>query len=85
MAAYPCPKCGGPTSRGYSSGAQQAAGLVGALIYAAFAPFTCAKCGKIARSEFADEHRAAMTRNSIFLGLGGIALLGAVIALIAAT
>lgn len=85
MAAYPCPKCAGPTQRGYSSGAQQAAGLVGALLYAAFAPFTCAKCGKIARSEFAPEHRSAMMRNSILLGLGGLALLGGVIALLANT
>jgi predicted RNA-binding Zn-ribbon protein involved in translation (DUF1610 family) len=84
MAAYPCPRCGGPTSRGHSAGAQQAAGLVGALLYAAFAAFECIKCGKIPRAEFADEHRSAMTRNSVFLGIGGVVLLGGVIALLAA-
>ena len=52
--AYACPKCGNAVSRGYSSAAQGAAGLVGALVYAAFASFECKKCGKLARTEFPD-------------------------------
>jgi len=71
-------------SRTHSAGAQQAAGLVGALVFAAFAPFTCKACGKISRAEFAAEHRATMTRNSVLLGVGALALLAACVAALAA-
>lgn len=70
--------------RGSSGTAQAAAGLVGALIYAAFAPFSCAKCGKLEKSAFPPEVQAKMTRNSVLLGLGGVALFGAVIAILVA-
>lgn len=73
--AYACPKCGGSVQRGSSAAAQHAAGLVGALIYAAFAGFNCLKCGKLARTDFPDEDRATMMRNSVLLGVGGIVLL----------
>lgn len=33
--AYQCPRCGDPVQRAYSDSAQMAAGLVGALFYAA--------------------------------------------------
>ena len=82
--AYACPKCGGAVQRGSSSVAQHAAGLVGALLYAAFAGFECAKCGKLERAAFPDEVRAKMTRNSVLLGVGALVLLVAVIAVLAA-
>ena len=73
--AYKCPRCGEPVQRGNSSGVQAAAGLVGALFYAAFGSFQCKKCGKIARSEFPSEDRSKMTTNSILMVVGAIALL----------
>ena len=82
--SYPCPKCGGTAQRGSSSTAQHAAGLVGALIYAAFAPFSCVKCGKLARGDFSEEHQAQMTRNSVLMGVGGLAVLAAALAALVA-
>lgn len=82
--SYACPRCGGPASRGSSSTAQHAGGLVGALLYAAFAGFNCVKCGKLERSAFPAEVQSQMTRNSALLGVGALALLAAVLALLAA-
>lgn len=72
--AYQCPRCGEAVQRGYSSGAQQAAGLVGALFYAALGSFQCAKCGKIPRKEFPPEDRTKMTTASFLMVIGAIAL-----------
>ena len=83
--AYKCPRCGEPVHRGHSTGAQIAAGLVGALFYAAFGSFQCKKCGKIARSEFPHEDRAKMTTGSVLMAVGAVALFVAVIWFIAAT
>ena len=82
--SYACPKCGGPAQRGSSSTAGHAGGVVGMLLYAAFAGFNCGKCGKLERSAFPDEVRSQMTRNSAMLGVGALVLLAAVIALLAA-
>lgn len=82
--SYACPKCGGPAQRGTSSAAGHAGGVVGMLLYAAFAGFNCGKCGKLERSAFPDEVRSQMTRNSAMLGVGALVLLAAVIALLAA-
>ena len=82
--SYACPKCGGPAERGSSSVAGHAGGLVGMLLYAAFAGFHCVKCGKLERSAFPDEVQSQMTRNSMLLGVGALGLLVAVIALLAA-
>ena len=82
--SYQCPKCGGVASRAHSSTAQHAAGLVGALIYMAFAGLSCAKCGKLQRSEFSDEDRSTMARNSVLLVVGALVLLVACIGLIVA-
>ena len=82
--SYACPKCGGPAERGTSSAAGHAGGVVGMLLYAAFAGFNCGKCGKLERSAFPDEVRSQMTRNSAMLGVGALVLLAAVIALLAA-
>lgn len=82
--AYKCPKCGGVADRSHSGTAQAAAGLVGALIYMAFAGLSCAKCGKLARSEFSDEDRGTMTRNSVLLFVGGLVLLAACIGILVA-
>ncbi len=82
--AYKCPKCGGEASRSHSGTAQAAAGLVGALIYMAFAGISCASCGKLQRSDFSDEDRATMTRNSVLLVVGALVLLVACIGLVIA-
>lgn len=82
--AYACPKCSGPVQRGSSSVAQHAGGLVGALLFAAFASFECAKCGKLAKSSFTPEAQSQMTRNSVLMGVGAVVLLVAVAGLLAA-
>lgn len=82
--AYACPTCGGPAERGSGRVAQQAAGLVGLLLYTAFAGYSCAKCGKIDRAQFPPEVRAKMTRNTILLVLGALALLAALVGVLAA-
>jgi hypothetical protein len=73
--AYKCPRCGGNVSRGYSGATQMAAGLVGALFYAAFGSFRCAKCGKIPKDEFSQEDREKMTRGTVLLVVGGVIVL----------
>lgn len=82
--AYPCPKCGGPTERKSSSTAQAAGGLVGALLYMAFAGFNCVKCGAIARADFPSEARTKMAINSALMVVGAIVLLIVLIAILAA-
>ena len=82
--SYACPKCGGPAQRGSSSAAGHAGGLVGMLLYAAFAGFNCAKCGKLERSSFPPEVQSQMTRNSALMGVGALVLLVAVLGLLAA-
>ncbi len=72
--AYKCPRCGADVSRGYSGKAQIAAGLLGALFYAAFGAFQCKKCGKIARSEFASDVRAKMATGTLLLVVAGAGL-----------
>jgi hypothetical protein len=52
-----------------------AGGLVGALFYAAFGSFECKNCGKIATSEFPPEVRDKITRDSVLLAVGAVALL----------
>ncbi len=54
------------------------------LLYAAFAGFNCAKCGKLERSSFPDEVQSQMTRNSVLMGFGALVLLVAVLGLIVA-
>ena len=81
--SYACPKCGGPAQRGSNSAAGHAGGLVGMLLYAAFAGFNCGKCGKIERSSFSPEVRSQMMRNSALMAVGAAILLVAVIALLA--
>jgi hypothetical protein len=77
--AYECPRCGQPVRRGYSSTAQHAAGLIGALFYAAFGSFQCAKCGTVARSEFPSNVRGKMATGSFVMVVGAIALIGVVV------
>ena len=72
--AYKCPRCNQPVQRGYSSNAQVTAGLVGALLYAAFGDFQGAKCGKIASNEFPPEVRTKMTMMSLILVVCAIAV-----------
>ena len=81
--AYKCPRCAEAVSREYSGSAQAAAGLVGALFYAAFGAFECKKCGKIPRSEFPSSIQTKMTIETLLMilaaigvAIGAIALLG---------
>ncbi len=82
--AYSCPKCSGPVQRGSSSVAGHAGGVVGMLLYSAFAGFNCGTCGKVEKSSFPDEVRSQMTRNSVLMGAGAVVLFGVVIVVIAA-
>jgi hypothetical protein len=52
-----------------------AAGLVGALFYAAFGAFQCKKCGKIAKREFPAEDRNKMMLGTFVMVIAAIALL----------
>ena len=80
--AYKCPRCGDPVQRGHSSAAQMSAGLVGALIFAAFGSFQCKKCGKIAKNEFSPEDRNKILVGSVALVGGAIlVLIGALVLL----
>ncbi len=54
------------------------AGLVGALFYAAFGAFSCAKCGKIVRSEFPREDRTKMALGSMAIAASAI-LIGIIV------
>jgi hypothetical protein len=74
--AYQCPRCGQPVRRGYSSTAQHVAGLIGALFYAAFGLFQCAKCGTIASNEFPTEVRKKMATGSFIMVTSAIVLIG---------
>lgn len=84
MADYACPTCGAAVTRGSSSVAQHAGGVVGALLYAAFAGFSCTSCGKIEKSKFPPEVRAQMNRNSALLVVGAIVLLVVLVAILVA-
>ena len=44
-----------------------AAGLVGALFYAAFGAFECKKCGKVSRSEFPADIQVKMAMGTLIL------------------
>jgi predicted RNA-binding Zn-ribbon protein involved in translation (DUF1610 family) len=80
--AYACPRCGKDVQRGKSSMAGVAGGLVGALVYSAFASFQCESCGKIATSEFPPEIRNKATLSSLAMVAGAILLFVLVIALL---
>ena len=82
--AYKCPRCGDPVSRGYSTTAQIAGGLVGALFVAAFGSFGCKKCGKIPRSEFPPDIKQRMMLGSLGLIAGAVVLFVVVIVAVVA-
>ena len=82
--AYSCPKCGGAVTRTQSGTAQALGGVVGLLIYSAFAGLSCAKCGTIEKKEFSAGDRATMLRNSVLMAIGGVVLLVVVLAILAA-
>ena len=82
--AYQCPRCGDAVSRGSSSTAQMAGGIVGALLAAAFGSFACKKCGKIPRNEFPDEVRNRMLLGSLGFVVGAVVLFVVVIGVLAA-
>lgn len=70
-----CPRCGGPLQRSSSATAGMAGGLVGGLLYAAFSPLECKKCGKIPSSELPDDARHEFWVGSIFMAAGAILIL----------
>ena len=78
-------RCGAahpPGKRGSSTTAGVAGGLVGALVFAAFAPFQCESCGKIPMSEFPPEVRSKARFGSLALVGGALLLLVLVVGLI---
>jgi len=52
-----------------------AAGLVGALFYAAFGAMQCKQCGKIPRSEFPSEVQAKLALSTATMIIGAVVLL----------
>jgi purine-cytosine permease-like protein len=82
--AYQCPRCGDKVSRKYSSTAQMAGGLVGALFVAAFGSFGCKRCGKIPRSEFPQEVRSRMLMGSLGLIVGAFVLFAVLVGVLVA-
>lgn len=79
---YACPRCGKGVQRKSSRVAGAAGGLVGVLIFSAFAPFHCEACGKIPLSEFPADVRGRSRMRSVGLILGAVAVFVAVIALL---
>jgi hypothetical protein len=77
--AYECPRCGESVQRGTNSAAGVAGGAVGALLYSAFGPFQCKKCGPIPRSEFPSDVQRRMTLGSVVLVVVAVGLLAALI------
>ncbi|MGA2586905.1 MAG: hypothetical protein ABSF88_07790 [Candidatus Aminicenantales bacterium] len=73
--AYKCPRCGEPVQRGRSTSGQLAAGVVGAMFFAAFGAFKCKNCEKIPRSEFPAEVRQKISTGTFILVVSGIALI----------
>jgi hypothetical protein len=80
--AYECPRCGGAVSRGSSTTAGMMGGLVGMLIFAAFASFQCERCGPIPTSEFPSSVRTEMVTGTLAMLAGAALLLVGVIYLI---
>lgn len=83
--AHKCPRCGEAVHRGYSGTAQAAAGLIGALFYAAFGPFECKRCGKIPFGDFPPETRKSIILMSTVMVIGAIGLVIGLIFLIGNT
>jgi endogenous inhibitor of DNA gyrase (YacG/DUF329 family) len=80
--AYKCPRCGGKVSRIYDRGSQEAAGLIGLLLVAAFGPFDCKRCGSLDFGEFPASARVQMVLGSVVLLVGALALVAAGIILL---
>lgn len=77
--AYACPHCGKRVQRGRSRTASHAVGLLGALVYAAFASFQCETCGKVPMSEFPREVQNKARLGSVALIGGALLLLALVV------
>jgi predicted RNA-binding Zn-ribbon protein involved in translation (DUF1610 family) len=82
--AYQCPRCGDKVSRSYSTTAQMAGGLVGALFVGAFGSFGCKKCGKIPRAEFPADVQNKMMLGSLGMVAGAVVLFVVVLVAIVA-
>jgi hypothetical protein len=82
--AYQCPRCGNQVSRNYSTTAQLAGGLVGALFAGAFGSFGCKQCGKIPRAEFPPDVRNKMMMGSLGMVAGAVVLFVMVIVAVVA-
>jgi len=74
--AYQCPRCGQPVRRGYSKTAQHTAGLIGALFYAAFGSFQCAKCGAVQEVNSRRKSEPRWPTGSVLMAFGAIVLIG---------
>jgi hypothetical protein len=85
--AVPCPYCGSPTQTSSGSGgagAGAAGGIVGALLYHAFAAkHYCAQHGEIRRDAFQPQHKSMIIVRKLALVLSAITVLVGVIVLLA--
>jgi hypothetical protein len=82
--AYTCPKCGGQVQRKSSTAAGAAGGLVGALLFAAFAGLECGSCGKISTRDFPGDVRRKIRMRTVAMVVGALVIsVVAVIVLVA--
>lgn len=72
---FVCPICGGVLQRGYSGTAGLAGGMVGGLLFAAFASLECPKCGKVPSRMLPRDLRQEHWVVSFFLAACAVAIL----------
>ncbi len=64
---YSCPQCGDRVHRAKSEGAQRWFGLIGLMLYAAFGPMECDRCGEMRRREFPFQDQVRMLFGTLSL------------------
>jgi DNA-directed RNA polymerase subunit RPC12/RpoP len=82
--AYQCPRCGQEVEQNSNRLALVLGGVVGAMLFSAFASYNCWQCGPIAKEEFPAEVRSKMAVGTVALVVGAVVLAGLAILLIAA-
>ncbi len=82
--AYPCPRCGQEVEQNSNRLAMVLGGVVGAMLFSAFASYNCWQCGPISRDEFPPEVRSKMAVGSVALVVAAVMLVVVVIAVITA-
>ena len=82
--AYQCPRCGQEVEQNSNRLALVLGGVVGAMLFSAFASYNCWQCGPIAKEEFPAEVRSKMAVGSVVLVVGAVVLAAVVVVFIAA-